>query len=320
MYSLVFLGALAGSALAQSAISFSNTTFTNAVVVDAVWPIHFTAGNGDSVAIAFGNETYAFQIVGMLSSKANSPTHGPHTNTTLDGLSAPGMFEWDVKVPVNVVDGLYQLALMQGDADPVFSPTFQLTGTQGAPTTDAPVTDVPFPTVTTATETTTATQTVTAIYLPGPDGQLHAAGNTTGDVYVTYIFYDEDCACHHTSSCPAAEMPASASMSSTTVTYSQEECGCTTTVEAPWAETVIPVVPVAPAAAATTPVPVAPAAATDMPVAPAATSAAPAAPAPVDATTAASPTMEAMPAAFTGGAGKLAGSSFGLAALLALLA
>lgn len=64
MYSLVFLGALAGSALAQSAISFGNTTFTSAVVVDAVWPISFTAGNGEPVAIAFGNETYAFQIVG----------------------------------------------------------------------------------------------------------------------------------------------------------------------------------------------------------------------------------------------------------------
>jgi len=320
MYSLIFLGALAGSALAQSTIGFSNTTFVNGVVVDAVWPISYTAGNGEPVALVFGNETYSFQVVGKLPTKPISSTQASHTNTIPDGLAAPGTYNWDVKVPVNVVDGLYQLALMQGD-DTIFSPAFQLTGTQGAPTTDAPTTDVTFPTVATATETTTATQTVTAIYLPGPDGQLHAAGNTTGggDVYVTYIFYDDDCACHHTSSCPAAEMPASTAMSSTTVTYSQAECGCTTTVEAPCAETVIPVVPAAPAPAPTSAPPAAPAAATNAPVAP--PSAAPAAPAPVEATTmAATPTLAAQPSAFTGGAGTLAGSSFGLAALLALLA
>lgn len=307
MYSIIVLGALASSALAQSAISFSNTTFTNAVVIDAVWPISFTAGNGEPVSIAFGNETYAFQIVGA-SKQANSSMHGLCPNITLDGLSAPGTYEWDVKVPVNVVDGLYQLALLQGNEDPVFSPTFQLTGTQDAPTTDAPVTDVPFPTVATATETTTATSTVTAIYLPGPNGELVAAGNMTAP-FVTYIFYDDACACHHTSSCPATELPAS--MSSTTVTYSEEACGCTTTVEAPCAETVIPVAPVAPTAAPATPAP-----ATNTPVAPSAAPAAPAAPA---SPSAASPVVSAKPT-YTGGAGKLAGSSFGLAALFAAAA
>lgn len=63
MYSLLVIGALASSALAQ-AITFSNTTFTAPVTVGAVWPISFSAGNSDPVAIAFGNTTYAFQIVG----------------------------------------------------------------------------------------------------------------------------------------------------------------------------------------------------------------------------------------------------------------
>ncbi|KAK5936679.1 hypothetical protein PMZ80_011050 [Knufia obscura] len=294
MYSLIVLGALAGSALAQSAISFSNTTFTTPVVVDAVWPISFTAGNNEPVAIAFGNETYAFQIV--------------------DGLTAPGTYNWDVKVPVNVVDGLYQLALMQGDSDPVFSPTFQLTGTTGAPTTDAPTTDIPFPTAT-ATETTTATttSTVTAIYLPGPNGELTQLANGTTPM-VTYIFYDDACACHQTSSCAYTELPAS--MSSTTVTYSEAACGCTTTVEAPCAETVIPVAPVAAPAAATDAAPAtpaAPAAATNTPMMPSSAPAAAVAPA------SASMTTGAMPA-YTGGAGKLAGSGFGLAAFAAGLA
>lgn len=63
MYSLLIVGALAGSALAQ-AITFSNTTFTAPVTVGSIWPISFSAGNSDPVAIAFGNTTYAFQIVG----------------------------------------------------------------------------------------------------------------------------------------------------------------------------------------------------------------------------------------------------------------
>lgn len=226
----------------------------------------------------------------------------PYPNTIIDGLTAPGTYNWDVAVPINVVDGLYQLALLQGDSDPIFSPAFQLTGTSDGPTTDAPVTDLPFPTVTTTTETatTTATQTVTAIYLPGPNGELVAAGNSTAP-FVTYIFYDDDCACHHTSSCAYTELPAS--LSTTTVAYSEEACGCTTTIEAPCAETVIPVAPVAPALP--TAAPVAPAAATNTPVAP------PASVAPVPAT----PTVGAMPT-YTGGAGKVAGSGFGLAALL----
>lgn len=66
MYSLMLLGALAGSVMSQ-AISFSNTTFTAPVAVGDMWSISFAKGTGDDVAIAFGNSTYAFQIVGKLS-------------------------------------------------------------------------------------------------------------------------------------------------------------------------------------------------------------------------------------------------------------
>lgn len=66
MYSLMFLGALAGSVVSQ-AISFSNTTFTAPVSVGDTWSISFSKGTGDDVAIAFGNGTYAFQIVGKSS-------------------------------------------------------------------------------------------------------------------------------------------------------------------------------------------------------------------------------------------------------------
>ena len=64
MYTVAILGALASSAMAQ-AITFSNTTFTAPVRVGSTWPISFSAGNGEPVAIAFGNSTYAFQVVGM---------------------------------------------------------------------------------------------------------------------------------------------------------------------------------------------------------------------------------------------------------------
>lgn len=65
MHRLMFIGAFASTALAQ-AISFSNTTFTAPVTVGSTWPVSFSAGNGKPVAIAFGNSTYAFQIVGMV--------------------------------------------------------------------------------------------------------------------------------------------------------------------------------------------------------------------------------------------------------------
>lgn len=64
MHSFMFLGAFAATALAQ-AITFSNTTFTAPVKVGSTWAISFAAGNGEPVAIAFGNSSYAFQIAGM---------------------------------------------------------------------------------------------------------------------------------------------------------------------------------------------------------------------------------------------------------------
>lgn len=207
---------------------------------------------------------------------------------SLDGLTAPGSFNWNVSVPVNVVDGLYQLALLQTGADTVYSPAFSLTVPPNSPTTDAPTTNVPFPATTTATETTTTT--VTAIYLP--------TGNATA---VTYIYYEEECGCHKTSTCAQSDMPTS--LSSTTVTYSEPACGCTTTIEAPCAETAIPVVKAAASTAAPT--------ATNTPMAP---TVAPAA----TSVQAASAVKSAMPT-WTGAADKLAGSSIGLLAMVAAL-
>lgn len=217
-----------------------------------------------------------------------------------DGLSAPGTFNWKVAVPVNVVEGEYQLALVQEDSnalarrdsEPVYSPAFTLVipPEDASSTTDAPTTDVAFPTTAVATTTTT----VTAIYLPYPS-------NAT---IINYIYYEDECACHKTTTCGVEALPTTP-MSSTTVTYSATECGCTTTIEAPCAETVIPV-----AAAATTPM------ATNTPMAP---SSAPAQPT----VAAASPTMAAMPtsaspmATYTGGAEKVVSSGFGFFAMVA---
>lgn len=172
-----------------------------------------------------------------------------------DGLSAPGMYSWQVAVPINVVPGIYQLALLQGDEDPVFSPGFTLAipAAVSMQTTNAPTTDIPFPTVaagagapiTTATATTTATTTVTAIYLNTATGLTIAPNMTNATIpmpieqFITYIYWEDSCACHQTSSCPASALPTS--MSTTTVTYSEKECGCTKTVAAPCAETTIPV-------------------------------------------------------------------------------
>ena len=68
MNTFIVLGALVTSALAQ-AISFSNTTFTAPVTVGALFPVSFGAGNREPVSIAFGNSTYAFQVVGKLLSQ-----------------------------------------------------------------------------------------------------------------------------------------------------------------------------------------------------------------------------------------------------------
>lgn len=74
MYSLLVVGAFASSAFAQ-ALTFSNTTFTAPVTVGSIWPISFSAGNNDPVAIAFGNTTYAFQIVGKSASISERIEH-----------------------------------------------------------------------------------------------------------------------------------------------------------------------------------------------------------------------------------------------------
>ncbi|KAK5076952.1 hypothetical protein LTR64_005568 [Lithohypha guttulata] len=277
MYSLLVLGALTSSVIGQ-VVTFSNTTFTAPVTVGSVWPISFGAGNRQPVSIAFGNSSYAFQVV--------------------DGLTAPGTYNWNVAVPVNVVEGMYQLALVQGESDPVYSPPFSLVIPPEAAdsTTDAPTTTIPFPTGAGA-----PMMTVTAIYLPPPM-------NITNNFYQTFIYYDEDCGCHQTSTCPPSEVPTATSM--TTVTYSAVECGCTTTIEAPAAETVIPM---AATMAPATNVPVAP---TTAPAPP------PAAVAPAATTTAAAPvptTSASTLPAFTGSAYKLAGTSWAFLALAAAL-
>lgn len=209
--------------------------------------------------------------------------------TYTDGLSAPGTYNWTVAVPVNVVAGTYQLALLQGSADPVFSPAFNLVipADEASSTTDAPTTSLAFPSTTGAGAATTTT--VTAIYLPAPS-------NAT---YITYIYYEEMCGCHQTSSCPASAVPTSTSM--TTATYLAAECGCTTTIEAPCAETVIPVATVA--------------SATNTPAAP---SVAPQPPAGSGSPATTAATTGPVPA-FTGAASKLAGSSFGLLAIVVAL-
>lgn len=61
--SFLVLGAFASSAIAQ-ALTYSNTSFTAPLTVGTVFPISFGRGNGKPVSIAFGNSTYAFQIVG----------------------------------------------------------------------------------------------------------------------------------------------------------------------------------------------------------------------------------------------------------------
>jgi len=351
MYSsLLFLGAFASAALAQ-AVTFSNTTFTAPVTVGSTWPISFSAGDGSPVALAFGNSTYAFQIVGKFpysnmqnsslpsSSNANIsfPLHYHNTtnssiltncSSSTDGLIAPGIYTWTVAVPVNVVSGIYQLGLIQGNASPVFSPAFTLVIPDAASmsTTNAPTTSLSFPSVTTATTTATATTTVvTAIYLPQPTGMMGNMGMNGTAGSVTYIYYEEECGCHKTSSCDATAVPTS--LSTTTVTYSASECGCTTTVKASCAPTTIAMTPAAAAMAATN-TPMTPS------VAPAVqtTSAAAMTAAPVAATSKKSSSKSesegmsasvtsAMPAAYTGAAGsvKLAGSSFGVVALVAAL-
>lgn len=72
MYSLMLLGALAGSTLSQ-AISYSNTTFAAPVTVGSTWPIMYSAGNGQKVAIAFGNTTNSFQVAGKFSFVSIAP-------------------------------------------------------------------------------------------------------------------------------------------------------------------------------------------------------------------------------------------------------
>lgn len=203
-----------------------------------------------------------------------------------DGLSAPGRYDWDVAVPVNVMNGTYQLALRQGNASPIFSPafTFVIPPEEADATVDAPEIDTPF-TGAGATATTTTTTTVTAIYLPFPSNMTMPT--------VTYIYWEESCGCHQTSTCAQSEIPKS--LSTTTVTYLESACGCTTTVEAPCAETVIPV-----ALAAATPAP-----ATNTPMAPTVAPAAPVAP---------TQTQSTMPA-YTGAASRLAGSGLSFLAV-----
>lgn len=234
------------------------------------------------------------------------------THLLTDGLAAPGTYNWEVSVPVNVVEGIYQLALLQGDEDPVFSPAFSLLipVESTSSTTDAPTTAVSFPTSPGATATTTETTTITAIYIPGPSG-LSPNGTTP---IVTYIYWEEACGCHQTSTCDYTALPAS--LSTTTVAYSEEACGCTTTIEAPCAETVIPVPAPAPAVPTVAPAPA--------PPAPSSSTTTTTTPAPAPAPTPTGPVAVApqatTPAAYTGAAAeKLAGSSLGFLALLAAL-
>lgn len=191
-------------------------------------------------------------------------------------------------MPVNVVNGTYQLALIQGKAGPVYSPAFtlEIPPEEAGDTSDSPETTVPFPGPTVIATTTT---TVTAIYLPYPSNMTMPT--------VTYIYWEESCGCHMTSSCAQSEVPTS--LSTTTVTYLEAACGCITTIEAPCAETEIPVAP-----AAATPAP-----ATNTPVAP---TVAPAAPAEPTATQSTLPT-------YTGAGLKLAGSSLSFLAVVVAL-
>lgn len=207
-------------------------------------------------------------------SSVSSTQH--HSNILSDALKAPGTYNWTVGVPANVVSGQYQLALSQTGAPEAYSPFFNLE-------VSADYTPIVNPTIVAPFRAAPPPATVTVIYLPYP------VNATT----VNYIYYDEGCGCHQTSSCPVEAMPTSTYM--TLATYYEHECGCTTTVEAPCAETVMPVPP-------------APVAATNTPMAPTVAPAAPASPA----------TAAPMPA-FTGAGSRIVGSGAGLAALAAAL-
>lgn len=224
--------------------------------------------------------------------------------TDVDSLTTPGTYQWTVAVPAGTAEGRYQLGLIQS-GNTVFSPVFDLSipPEESSATTSAETATVTFPGDSDAASTTssgaaaTTTTTVTAIYLP------YSAGPTGAMPAVTYIYWEDECGCHKTSSCMSSEMPTS--MSSTTVTYYEDNCGCSKTVEASCAPTVIAPTP-APAsnwtapAANTPPAPVASPAVTvgNTPVAPAST-----------ASTAVAP-------AYTGAADKVAGSVLGVAAVV----
>lgn len=161
--------------------------------------------------------------------------------------------------------------------------------------------------------------TVTAIYLPG--GKNMTATGSMAHPSVTYIYYDEHCSCHHTSTIASSALPRPTSaMSTTVVTYSAAHCGCTTTVTAPCAPTVLPAAaPASASSSSSTKMPpssaAAPAPASSQapaPVAPAASTPAPAPAAAPAATTAAS-----APAKYTGGASSTAVGKFGLVAFIA---
>ena len=199
-----------------------------------------------------------------------------HPKLVSDALAAPGTYNWTVGVPANVVSGQYQLALSQTGAPEAYSPFFNLE-------VPADYTPIVNPTIVVPFGAAPPPATVTVIYLPYP------VNATT----VNYIYYDEGCGCHQTSSCPVEAMPTSTSM--TLATYYEHECGCTTTVEAPCAETVMPVAP-------------APIAATNTPMAPTVAPAAPVSPV----------TAVPMPA-FTGAGSRMVESGAGLAALAAAL-
>ena len=202
--------------------------------------------------------------------------------------AASAEYNWTVTVPDGFVSGDYGLGIVQSGSSN-FSPLFTISAV-GAGSGSGSSTSTTSDATTIAPPLTTTTPYAT--YTPTANATMISAG---ADPTVTVTYWDPHCGCHQTSVMPAPAAAATGRTPGTTYTWYDDHCGCTKTAIAP---------------AATNPT----SNYTASMVTNAGTNVPPPPPPPPN-TAAPAPTASAT--RYTGDAGRLVSSGFGIAALIA---
>jgi hypothetical protein len=208
------MAALASGVVAQQA-EFVNMTW-GPTTVGSMWPVSWSVGNGQPVALLLTNATWGYTIFGKMHSFGDHEEACPANKIRENQTATLGTYHWTVTVPSGFAEGNYQLTLIQEnvgfEVSPIFAINFSTLPPMSSPTASMSATIA-------STMSTSVIANATVISAPKIT------------VVCSVVWFDESCSCHQTTTTPVV-MP---SPTSTEYVWVDSECGCSKTAIVPTA-------------------------------------------------------------------------------------